>query len=89
MIPVVQAEKVTFRYGRTPVLDGLDLTVPEGSLYALLGPNGAGKTTLMKLILGLLRPRSGHMSVFGKDVSRLDRQDRARIGYVAEGQRLP
>lgn len=89
MTPVIEAERVTFRYRRTPVLDGLDLTVPEGSLYALLGPNGAGKTTLMKLILGMLRPRSGHLRVFGKDAHHLDRTDRARIGYVAEGQHLP
>jgi ABC-2 type transport system ATP-binding protein len=50
-----------------PAVDGLDLTVRAGELYALLGPNGAGKTTTLRLVTGLLKPDSGEISVFGID----------------------
>jgi ABC-2 type transport system ATP-binding protein len=50
-----------------PAVAGLDLTVHAGEFYALLGPNGAGKTTTLKMVVGLLRPDSGSISVFGID----------------------
>ncbi|MGD8321778.1 MAG: ABC transporter ATP-binding protein [Gemmatimonadota bacterium] len=89
MTAAIEARGLTHRYGGTPALRNVDLDVGEGSLYALLGPNGAGKTTLLKILLGLLRPTRGEVTVFGKDVRRLRPRDRARVGYVAEGQRLP
>lgn len=85
----VLAEHVHYRYGRTDALRGLDLSIPSGAFYALLGPNGAGKTTLLQLLMGIRRPSSGHASVLGTDVTSLTANDRARIGYVAEGQQLP
>ena len=54
-------------YGK-PAVDGLDLTVRAGELYALLGPNGAGKTTTLRMVAGLLKPDSGSIRVFGVDV---------------------
>jgi len=57
---------LTKRFDR-PAVDGLDLTVRAGEFYALLGPNGAGKTTTLKMVVGLLRPDSGSISVFGID----------------------
>ena len=48
------------------VLDGIDLQVPEGSIYGFLGPNGAGKTTTLRLVLGLLKKQQGTISIFGK-----------------------
>ena len=48
-----------------PAVDGLDLTVRAGEFYALLGPNGAGKTTTLRMVVGLLRPDSGSISVLG------------------------
>jgi len=51
-----------------PAVDGLDLTVGAGELYALLGPNGAGKTTTLRMVTGLARPDSGSIHVFGVDV---------------------
>lgn len=54
-------------FGRKAV-SGLDLTLAPGEFYALLGPNGAGKTTTLRMIAGLLRPDSGSISVFGRDV---------------------
>ncbi|MCG6988839.1 MAG: ABC transporter ATP-binding protein [Gemmatimonadetes bacterium] len=86
---VIQAEGLTHRYGRHVALRDVDLEVPEGALYALLGPNGAGKTTLLKILLGLLRPTAGRVTLLGKDLKRLTLRDRASIGYVAEDQRLP
>jgi ABC-2 type transport system ATP-binding protein len=67
----------------------VSLTVPEGAVYALLGPNGAGKTTLIQILIGLLRPRSGTATVLGTPHKALRAENRSRIGYVAEGQRLP
>jgi ABC-2 type transport system ATP-binding protein len=52
---------------RTPAVDGLDLTVRAGELYALLGPNGAGKTTTLRMVAGLLKPDAGSIRVFGID----------------------
>ncbi len=68
--------------GRTPAVEGLDLTVEPGEIFGLLGPNGAGKTTTMKLLLGLLRPDSGESLLFGGSVS--DPATRARLGYLPE-----
>jgi ABC-2 type transport system ATP-binding protein len=87
--PAVIVENLTYRYGRANALDSLDLTIPAGAFYALLGPNGAGKTTLLQLLMGIRRPRSGRALVLGCDVASFDQRDRARIGYVAEGQKLP
>lgn len=88
-IPVIQTLGLSHRYGRTWALRGLDLEIPEGSLYALLGPNGAGKTTLLKILMGLLRPTGGEARLSGRPIQSLSAEDRARIGYVAEGQELP
>ena len=87
--PVVDVRQVTYRYGKRVALDALDLAVPEGALYALLGPNGSGKTTLLQLLMGLRRPTNGRISVLGKERASMTIADRAKITYVAEGQRLP
>src|SRR5712671_6204696 len=50
-----------------PAVDGLDLTVRRGEFYALLGPNGAGKTTTLRMVVGLLKPDAGSVSIFGVD----------------------
>lgn len=86
---VVEASNLTHRYGRVTALRDVNLTIPEGVVYALLGPNGAGKTTLLHLLSGLDNPTSGRVSVLGKEPRHWTVEDRARIGYVAEGQRLP
>lgn len=85
----VEASHLSYSYGRTEALHDVNLVVPEGALYALLGPNGAGKTTLLQILMGLRRSTSGRVTVLGKDRSTLARADKARISYVAEGQRLP
>ncbi len=65
----VEAYGVSFNYGRQEVLDGLLLGVPRGISFGLLGPNGAGKTTLIRLLVGLLRPKSGTIRILGQSPS--------------------
>ncbi len=72
---------IAFAYGRRPVLEALSLRVPAGVAFGILGANGAGKTTLIRLVVGLLRPRSGTLSVLGRPPSR----DVAReTGYMPQ-----
>lgn len=85
----IEVDHLTFRYGSVTALRELELSVPRGALYALLGPNGSGKTTLLQVLTGLRRPTAGRASVLGVDTSALSWRDRARIGYIAEGQSLP
>ncbi|MFF9075077.1 ABC transporter ATP-binding protein [Streptomyces sp. NPDC014735] len=68
-------------YGPHRALDGVDLTVEAGEVYGLLGPNGAGKTTLMKALLGLQRPTSGTIEIFGRPVGR---ETLAEVGALIE-----
>jgi zinc transport system ATP-binding protein len=81
------AESVTFAYGPDVVVENVSLELRRGEFVALAGPNGAGKSTLVRLLLGLLRPRSGRVRCFGVDPRAL--RDRGRIGYVPQLGRLP
>jgi ABC-2 type transport system ATP-binding protein len=89
MNPAIVTQNLTRHYGRTAAVDGLNLTVPEGSIYAFLGPNGAGKTTTIKMLLNILRPTSGSATVLGIDAGKLGPSEFERIGYVSENQQLP
>ena len=66
--PAIEAEGLVKRYGKTTALSGLDLTVPQGTVYGLLGPNGAGKTTAVRVLATLLRPDAGRARVGRHDV---------------------
>lgn len=65
MDTVAELRGVTRRFGKQLAVDGLDLRIPRGGVYALLGPNGAGKTTTINILLGLLRPHAATASVLG------------------------
>ena len=67
--PAIQVRGLTKSFGETPVLDGIDLDVEQGSIFALLGSNGAGKTTLVKILATLLEADSGTATVNGFDVA--------------------
>ncbi|MGZ5352716.1 MAG: metal ABC transporter ATP-binding protein [Actinomycetota bacterium] len=79
---LVRAHGVSFAYGRTHVLDGVDLVVRAGEFVALVGPNGSGKSTLLKVLLGTFTPSAGSVRLLGESPSRLT--DRGRIGYVPQ-----
>ncbi len=76
----IAMSRVDYAYGAAKVLDGVCLDVAEGEFVGLVGPNGGGKSTLIKLVLGLLEPRSGGVSVFG----RRPRDARGMLGYVPQ-----
>ncbi|MFD0785365.1 ATP-binding cassette domain-containing protein, partial [Micromonospora azadirachtae] len=63
---VVRLTGLTRRFGAVRAVDGLDLTITRGTTLALLGPNGAGKTTVISMMLGLTRPDSGSVALFGR-----------------------
>src|SRR6266511_3522860 len=71
-------------FGDTVVLDGIDLTVPEGTIYALLGPNGAGKTTMVHILSTLLTADGGRLHVAGYDLARQPDAVRAVIGVTGQ-----
>ena len=80
------ARGLTFRYGREPVLEGIDLSVRTGEFVALVGPNGSGKSTLLHLLLGSLEPDAGEARLFGRSPSAVRR--RGRLGYVPQRPNL-
>lgn len=85
---VVEIAGLTHDYGEVVALRNLDLQIPPG-VTGLVGANGAGKTTMLRLILGLLRPTSGGMTVMGHDPHTEPLEVRARLGYMPEGNCLP
>ena len=89
MTTPIRTQALTRRYRRQMALDGLDLQVPEGSIFGLVGPNGAGKTTAIKILMKLIRPSSGTAEILGCDAGKLGPAQFAQIGYVSENQKLP
>lgn len=65
---MIQIEKLHKKFGKLTVLDGLDLTIQKGGIFAILGPNGSGKTTLIKCLLGMVVPDKGNIILDGKPI---------------------
>lgn len=84
MPAVIEFREVGFRYAGPPVLEGVNLAVEQGEFLGVVGPNGSGKTTLLKLILGLLEPTRGSVTVFGGP----PQDARQRLGYVPQFARF-
>ncbi len=81
----VEISGLTFSFGDTPVLRGIDFSVPDGETAAVLGPNGVGKSTLFRCLLGFLPPKEGSVLVNGVDMRTLDRRLAARqIAYIPQ-----
>ena len=87
--PALAFHRVSFGYGTTPVLEGLDLTIGTGELVGLLGPNGVGKTTFVRLTSGAVAPASGRIELFGDDVTGLAARERARRVAVVPQETHP
>jgi ABC-2 type transport system ATP-binding protein len=81
---VIDARDIRKSYGGKAALDGVDLTVPAGTVHGLLGPNGAGKTTLVRILATLVRLDGGAATVAGHDVARHPDRVRAAIGLVGQ-----
>lgn len=86
--PVLQARAVTAGYGGRTILQGLDLQVNRGEIYALLGSNGAGKTTTLSLFLGFLAPTAGSLRVHGTDPVADPDGARRQLAYIPENVAL-
>lgn len=85
---MIEFNQATRHYGSKVAVEGLDLSIPRGELFALLGPNGAGKTTTVKMLVGLLRPTSGQIRVGGHDVVTHAREANGLMGYVPDEPHL-
>ena len=84
----IETRALTKRYGKVLALDGLDLTVPAGSVFGFLGPNGAGKSTTIKLLLDLIAPTGGTATVLGHDAHRDGIAARREVGYLPQQPRF-
>lgn len=82
----IVVHELTKTFRENTALENINLEVPPGTIFGLVGPNGAGKTTLIKIIMGLLLPTRGWVSIDGRSVHQ-DPEVKSRIGYLAEYQR--
>ena len=86
---MIEARNIEKRFGSYEALSGLSFSVAEGSVYALLGANGAGKTTTIKMIVNILAPTRGELTLMGTPSRELTSHHFSQIGYVSESQVLP
>lgn len=82
MSELVKMKNVYYAYENKPVLTNIDFEIPRGAFMGLVGPNGGGKTTLIKLILGILKPDSGAISLFQQPIGKFKAWN--RIGFVSQ-----
>src|SRR5215211_5166119 len=82
--PAVQALGLGRSFGQNHAVDGVDLSIPAGSIFGLLGPDGAGKSTLIRMLATVLAPDTGDAMIFGKSVTRSPGQVTPRIGYMSQ-----
>lgn len=76
----IEVKNLSFGYSRSTIIENTSFSIPEGDLLALIGPNGGGKTTLLKLLLGLLKPATGIVQIFGENVP----CRKIPVGYVPQ-----
>jgi ABC-2 type transport system ATP-binding protein len=82
--PIIDARGLTRRFGDFTAVDGIDLAVAPGEIFAFLGANGSGKSTTIRMLIGLLQPSEGTVHVDGVDVRAHPREVRDRIGYMGQ-----
>ena len=86
--PPIEATGLKKAYRGRPAVDGIDLLVRSGEIYGFLGPNGAGKTTTLRMLLGLIRPDSGTIRLFGRNPQEDELAARAGVAGIIEEPRL-
>ena len=84
----LSAQNLRKSYAGQAVVDGVSISLNRGECFGLLGPNGAGKTTTLRLMLGLIEPDGGHLSLLGHSVPRHAREARLRVGVVPQVDNL-
>jgi ABC-2 type transport system ATP-binding protein len=82
--PAIVVEELTKKFGEFVAVDHVTFSVEEGEIFGWLGPNGAGKTTTIRMLLGLIKPSSGAMSVLGFDPVRETKTMQAQVGYMSQ-----
>src|SRR5262245_32172886 len=87
--PAIEIRNLSRRFARNDALSNVSLTIPRGVVFGLVGTNGAGKTTLIRHAMGLLRPQSGSVAVFGLDPVSNPTEVLSRVGYLSELNELP
>ena len=87
---MLELDGLKVSYGKSRVVTGVSLSLPDGGCLAVLGRNGVGKTTLLKCVMGLLPPAGGRVLLGGQDVSALTPHERCRLGmaYVPQGREI-
>ena len=88
MIPIIQATNLQKSYAGQRVVDGLNLSIRKGECFGLLGPNGAGKTTTLRMLLGLVAPDAGAITLLNLPVPQAAREARIRVGVVPQMDNL-
>ncbi|MGM7684489.1 metal ABC transporter ATP-binding protein [Cytobacillus sp. Hm23] len=81
-VPILEIGDLTFGYEQENVLEDINLVMPQGAFLGLVGPNGSGKSTLLKCILGLIKPQSGSIRLFGTDIHKF--KNWHKIGFVSQ-----
>lgn len=85
---MISVQNLHKKFGKNHVLDGVDLEIEAGGIFAILGPNGSGKTTLIKSILGMVVPNSGTIEIEGKQIKK-DWKYRRKIDYLPQIANFP
>ena len=81
---IVETTNLSKRFGKEVAVEGLDMKIPKGEIYGFLGPNGAGKTTTIRMLLGLMKPTSGGIQLFQKDLKQHRKSILAEVGSLVE-----
>ena len=86
---IIEIHDLAKNYGKFGALHGLNMSMPEGSVFALVGASGAGKTTTIKILLNMMAPTRGRASILGVDTRSIGPSLLSQVGYVSESQTLP
>lgn len=79
---IIEVKGMTKKFGQFTAVNNINLTLEEGEIYGFIGPNGAGKSTTIRVLLGMLKPTSGQVSIFGKDAWKEAVEIHQRVAYV-------